>query len=98
MAEDVMAGGTYGAEKNLQSQIQQGGPIQQSEQQEPQYLPPALNQIDAFNTVTERPSEATITGADQMGILKMSGKEALRAAYNAYPSESILQLYNSLDE
>ena len=37
MAEDVMAGGTYGAEKNLQSQIQQGGPIQQSEQHEPQY-------------------------------------------------------------
>lgn len=98
MAEDVMAGGTYGAEKNLQSQIEQGGPIQAEEQQQPQYLPPALQSIDAFNTVTDNPSEATLTGADQMGILKMSGKEALRAAYNAYPSESILQLYNSLDE
>tara|TARA_R100001510_G_C7552774_1_gene135903 strand:+ start:181 stop:474 length:294 start_codon:yes stop_codon:yes gene_type:complete len=96
MAEDVMAGGTYGKEKELQTQIEQGGAIQQ-EQQESQFLPPALNQIDAFNTVTERQSEPTITGADQMGLIKMSGKEALRAAYDAYPSESILQLYNSLE-
>ena len=47
MAEDVMAGGTYGKEKELQTQIEQGGAIQQ-EQQESQFLPPALNQIDAF--------------------------------------------------
>ena len=96
MAEDVMAGGTYGKEKDLQSQIEQGGPIQG--EQEPQYLPPALQQQAVFDTATDNPSEPTVTGADQMGILKMSGKEALRAAYNAYPSESILQLYNSLDE
>ena len=98
MAEDVMAGGTYGKEKDLQSQIQQGGPIQGEETQNQTFAPPALRQVDAFNQSTERASEPTATGVETMGLLKMSGKEALLVAYNAYPSETILQLYNSLEQ
>ena len=96
MVDDIMSEGTYGKEKELQTQIQQGGPIQSDAGQQ-QFVPPQLQQTDVFNQVSSRPSEPTIAGADQMGLVKMSGKEALRAAYSAYPSDSILQLYDSLD-
>lgn len=100
MAKNVMAGGTYGEEKKLQEQISQGGinitPAEETQTQ--QFVAPPLQATDAFNPVTKYPSEPTLTGADKMGLVQVSGKEALRAAYNAYPSEAILQLYNSLDK
>ena len=99
MAEDILVGGTYGEETKLQNQISQGGvDITPEETEEQQYVAPALQSIDAFNTGTQNPSEPTLTGAETMGLVQMSGKESLRLAYGAYPSETILQLYNSLDK
>lgn len=99
MAEDILVGGTYGEETKLEKQVQQGGvDITPEETQGQQFVAPALQSIDAFNTGTQNPSEPTLTGADGMGLVQMSGKESLRLAYNAFPSETILQLYNSLDK
>jgi len=100
MAEDIMAGGTYGKEKQLQDQVAQGGVDITPEQTQAtqQFVAPPLQQIDAFSQATERASEPTATGTETMGLIQMSGKEALLAAYNAYPSEAILQLYNSLEQ
>ena len=93
MAEDILVGGTYGEETKIQNQISQGGvDITPLKKQEQQYVAPALQSIDAFNTGTQNPSEPTLTGADTMGLVQMSGKRSLRLAYGAYLAKQSLTI------